>query len=55
MGRAKEEQLIKEENQYAAAERAGRRCDVCGRVISYAEPAFGSTCGDCHHTLTKDD
>jgi formylmethanofuran dehydrogenase subunit E len=58
MGRAKEEMLVKEENLYAAAERAGRRCSFCGSVISYAEPAFGdgkNVCGHCHNSMAKDD
>ena len=58
MGRAKEDMLLREESAHKAAERAGRRCAICGSVVPFTEALAGpsaSICAHCHNTMTKDD
>ena len=55
MGREKDAQIERQESQYRAAERDGRRCPYCAGVIPYGtDPGPNGECPACVGAL-KDD
>ena len=58
MGRAKEAEILADENWEAKAASEGWRCVICGSVPPRSEKdVYFETkmCGYCNHTANKDD